>query len=151
MDLSSRADVLDLKHITKFTYITAPQLIRKIEDKGKKYSFYELLSRKNSRTGTNVIFPLETDELDTKDKTLGIFRRNSAPRVFCTKFHESTIQKIITAIMISLTTFILLFVDLKTLASRDTALITFERSLALAILYINHAWFLLRCSISRLE
>lgn len=151
MDLSSRAEVLDLKHITKFTYNASPNFIRKLEDKGKKYSFYELLSRKNSRTGTTAFFPQETDELDSKDKTLGIFGRSSPTRLLCIAFHEGPIQKLITALMISLVSFIFLFADLKTLASRPTAFLHFERPAVLGVLYASHGWFLARCLISRLS
>ena len=150
MELDSRADVLDLRQVSKFTHNTAPNFIRRMEDKGKKYSFYELLSRKNSRPGSQMLFQQEPDDLDTKHKTLGMFRKDSLTRILCTVFYESRLQQAITAAVISVFVFASPFVDMQTLKSRSSSLVYFSRQSVLGILYSTHIWFFLRCIISSL-
>lgn len=151
MEFSSRADVLDLRNVNKLAMNAVPHFIRKIEDKGKSYSFYELLTRKNSRLGSLHFLNLEVGQNDPNDKTLGFFARGSLVRMFCVFFFESTAQRFITAVLITIYSVMIPFIDMQTLVSRSTALVYFSRSTVLAVLYISHIWFLLRSLVSKCE
>lgn len=149
MELDSKKDVLDTKIIMKHTMLNHSHLIRRVDDKGQKYSFYQLLTRKQTYFLDQL--PSDLTKGSSSNKTLGMFKSSNLFRLICTRIINSVTQKVITTVIISIFVFFSPFIDMNTLESRSTSLIRLSHRGILAILYLNHAWFMSRSICSSLR
>lgn len=152
MEMESKDDVLDKKIFTQQLIRETPHFVRRVDDKGKKYSFYDLLTKKYTSTGFSSKGDLleSVSILGVPKKTLGVFKVSNKFRLICMFIYESVAQKVITVVVISIFVLFSPFIDMNTLESRPTSLIRLSHKTILAILYLNHVWFLLRVICSSL-